>query len=206
MHRSYRGTYALTVATLAGTILAASSSFAQTAPDGVARVADGRLAPAARPASPFRGLVIRGQSPDRQGKTTKLVSHEGAIVENSVPSTPYPGPYGCPTGNCPTGNCPQSYGPQYGQQYGQGYGNCPPGNCPPGYGDPNCPHGCPGGMGMFGHQDVNNYSYRGPNMPVYPAGTGPNLSGPGTPGAVVQYPYYTTKGPDDFFHDQDGKY
>ena len=67
---------------------------------------------------------------------------------------------------------------------------------------------CPGipcpayGMGLAG----STYSYKDPGVPVYPPGTGPALTGPGSPGAVVQYPYYTTKGPDDFFLDQDGRF
>lgn len=52
----------------------------------------------------------------------------------------------------------------------------------------------------------HSVSYESPGMPVYPPGTGPGLTGPGSPAAIIQYPYYTTKGPDDFFLDEDGVY
>ncbi len=85
--------------------------------------------------------------------------------------------------------------------YGQGYpANCPPGyeqgypaDCPPGYG-----HGGRHGRHHGGHyglnicpQDVHSYDYIVPNNLVYPQ---PNAVG----GAVV-YPYYTHRGPSDFF-------
>jgi len=63
----------------------------------------------------------------------------------------------------------------------QGYGNCPPqgnGNCPPG-GHQAC------------RQDRYSYNYLVPNNLVYPQ---PNAVG----GAMV-YPYYTHRGPSDFF-------
>ncbi|MDQ3331302.1 MAG: hypothetical protein M3552_11720, partial [Planctomycetota bacterium] len=62
---------------------------------------------------------------------------------------------------------------------------------------------CPAyAMGLAGHTS----HYKDPGVPVYPPGTGPALTGPGSPGAVIQYPYYTTKGPDDFFLDEDGRF
>jgi hypothetical protein len=57
--------------------------------------------------------------------------------------------------------------------------------CPPGYG-PACPPGhCP-------WADCYDFKYREPRDLVYPP---PNAAPP-----VVQYPYYTCKGPDCFFH------
>jgi hypothetical protein len=170
---------------LAGTLLAAGVGCSQNSslirgqsPDdvGIARAAD-------RPAFP----VFRGQSPDFRPKpshNTKLVSHEGlpvsddAFANGAVMSGGY-----CPPNACPPGGCP---------------GGCP-GMCLPGIPCPGIP--CPGGACMG-----STYTYRDPGMPVYPPGTGPALTGPGSPGAVVQYPYYTTKGPDDFFLDQDGRF
>lgn len=76
--------------------------------------------------------------------------------------------------------------------YGNGYGNCPPGdggygNCPPGDGGyGSCP---PGGNSC--RQDRYTYNYLVPNNLVYPQ---QNAVG----GAVV-YPYYTHRGPSDFF-------
>jgi hypothetical protein len=93
-------------------------------------------------------------------------------------------------------------------------GTAPGGYCPPGYehghhgiGVPVPGVPCPVphfglGMGYPG----SSYTYKDPGVPVYPPGTGPALTGPGSPAAVVQYPYYTTKGPDCFFLDQDGRY
>lgn len=49
-----------------------------------------------------------------------------------------------------------------------------------------------------GHQPTHYhiYSYEQPRDLVYPPAN--------TPAAIIQYPYYTTKGPDDFFLDTDG--
>jgi hypothetical protein len=72
-----------------------------------------------------------------------------------------------------------------------GHGGCPHGTCPPGQ----CGHGCgSGGHGCIGHpHHYHAYSYERPGDLVYP---GPNAVG----GSVV-YPYYTHKGPSDFFRD-----
>jgi len=77
--------------------------------------------------------------------------------------------------------------------------SCPPSgpNCPPSYyGDPNCP---PGGYGQCQngqchsafYRDRFSYSYQVPNDLVYPPAGGV--------GGAVVYPYYTHKGPSDFF-------
>jgi len=85
---------------------------------------------------------------------------------------------------------------------GAGQGQCPPG----GQGGMNgqCPHGCPPGgrcqHGYFGHIGPDGdwypthrytHSYNAPQNLSYPAQNSPA-------GAVV-YPYYTHKGPSDFF-------
>lgn len=73
---------------------------------------------------------------------------------------------------------------------GAGYcpsGACPPGGCQSGH----CGHGCGCGLGQPHH--YHSYSYERPGNLVYP---GPNAVG----GSVV-YPYYTHKGPSDFFRD-----
>lgn len=185
---------------------------------GVARTAG--FAP--RPARAAGGPIYRAQSPDRGGKNIKLVTHEGVAV------SPDQAPGFDAAGGAPTYTGPIYGDGQYappGGQYGQpcppeGYGGgyCPPGQpCPPGYGHAcphgyghGCPHGCPCldncPMLYPGFGDRHAYSVKDIGTPVYPAGTGPALTGPGTPGAIVQYPYYTTKGPDDFFLDQDGRY
>jgi hypothetical protein len=77
-----------------------------------------------------------------------------------------------------------------------GYGNCPP------QGYSNCPEGCPPGHGghHFGHigPDGDWYpthrhtqSYKTPSNLSYPP--------PNVPAGAVVYPYYTLKGPSDFF-------
>ncbi len=82
-------------------------------------------------------------------------------------------------GNCP-GGCPQP-------------GACPGGNCPGGY----CPGaGCPTGHCNSGEivcQPHHGYtfSYKAPNDLRYPPAN--------VPGGAVVYPYYTHKGPSDFF-------
>ncbi len=71
-------------------------------------------------------------------------------------------------------------------------GTCPNGycgnGCPDGWCDP-CTAGCRG-YGWRPHHH-HTFRYRQPRNLVYP----PNP----TPAAIVQYPYYTVKGPDDFF-------
>jgi len=86
--------------------------------------------------------------------------------------------------------------------------SCPPGggagSCPPqGYGGA-CPHGVQGGgcrtCGSHGGapdcypKHHRTYSYSVPNDLTYPA-----QSGAGAVGGAVVYPYYTHKGPSDFF-------
>lgn len=79
----------------------------------------------------------------------------------------------------------------------------PAANCPPAYGDPNCPpaygqQACPPGYG-HGQGDCNtgigqdkfSYAYKVPNDLVYPPAGGV--------GGSVVYPYYTHRGPSDFF-------
>lgn len=96
----------------------------------------------------------------------------------------------CGNGNCGNGNC--------------GDGNCGDGSC---NGDCNgdCQDGCGCGQCHIGGcgnaigryitegypTHVHKFSYYPPKNLSYPA--------PNVPAAVVQYPYYTVKGPDDFF-------
>ncbi|SFH62434.1 hypothetical protein [Planctomicrobium piriforme] len=107
---------------------------------------------------------------------------QDAYHEHHNTTTYYPGSGGvtgagghaaCP----PQGNCPP-----------QGYNNCPPGgynSCPP---QGQCP---PGGCRSGLCRDGFSYGYEVPNDLVYPQ---ENAVG----GAVV-YPYYTHRGPSDFF-------
>jgi hypothetical protein len=59
--------------------------------------------------------------------------------------------------------------------------NCPDGGCP--HCGCGCDHGCP--------DHYTTYSYKWPRNLVYPP--------PVLPAGMVQYPYYTLKGPSDFF-------
>lgn len=185
MNRPSRSRRLWAVGGMAGTLLAAGLGCSQNnalirgqSPDGVgvARAAD------------YSRPLFRGQSPD--APKTKLVSHEGAPV----------------SGGMVAGDPAIQYGPMGGSYCPPDGSYCPPGGaCMPGIPCPGIPVPgipCPGAGWMSGH----TYSYRDPGVPVYPPGTGPALTGPGSPGAVVQYPYYTTKGPDDFFLDQDGRF
>ena len=83
---------------------------------------------------------------------------------------------------------------------------CPPGggvgHCPPqGFGGA-CPHGVRGGCRSCGNGGApdwypkhhRTFSYSVPNDLSYPA-----QSGAGAVGGAVVYPYYTHKGPSDFF-------
>jgi len=72
-----------------------------------------------------------------------------------------------------------------------GAGGSYEGNCPQdGYGG-SCPND--GGMGCQPRHH-RTYSYSAPRDLTYPA-----QSGPGAVGGAVVYPYYTHKGPSDFF-------
>jgi len=97
------------------------------------------------------------------------------------------GPGGCQTGNCP---------PAYGQQAYGGAGYCPDGNCRSGHG------GCPGHGLCRGCSHCGNHLNHYPKHHVSYSFTRPNdLSYPqqGASGGAVVYPYYTHKGPSDFF-------
>ena len=103
--------------------------------------------------------------------------------------------------------------------------SCPEcfGECHPTLGCPSC-LGIPGGVaglralasrihaethrgGVWSPQHTHAYSYRQPRGLLYPPGTQPGVPGKTNgPLPVVQYPYYTTKGPDDFLHDADGEF
>lgn len=171
----------------AGTLLAAgvgcTSSQALVRNDANGGMGIARAADSANPS------VIRAQSPDRRtaatpgpSHNTQFVSHYGTPVESGMLAD---GTVVGTTEGYPPGYCPPGMEGHYG-----GYG---------GYGPMmNC-NRYPGGIRY-------THSYEDPGVPVYPPGTGPALTGPGSPGAVVQYPYYTTKGPDDFFFDEDGRF
>lgn len=82
---------------------------------------------------------------------------------------------GCPTAGCPTGNCPTGH---YGHH---GYGGWDNGYC----------HSCRGHCHKGCIRHYQTYSVSRPNDLSYPAQN--------QPGGVTSYPYYTFKGPDDFF-------
>ena len=89
------------------------------------------------------------------------------------------------------GGAPQSnYGPIYydGPAYGPGMQHM----MPNGYGDPGCPNGLCGPMTkVWSPSHHHTWDYRPPQDLKYPPQN--------QPPAVVQYPYYTLRGPTDFF-------
>lgn len=197
MNRPSRNRRLLTLGGMAATLFAAGIGC--TSSQALVRSGSNDAIGIARAADGGESSLIRAQSPDRRtaetsqsNHRTQLVSHHGVPVENgmvadgTVISSYPPGSYiegGYVEGGYPPGYCPPEY--------------CPPGYH--GYGPMvNCPR-YPGGIHY-------THTYEDPGVPVYPPGTGPALTGPGSPGAVVQYPYYTTKGPDCFFLDEDGRY
>jgi hypothetical protein len=149
--------------------------------------------------------IVRAQSP-LPGETVQQSSHFCS------PDQP------CGTDGCMS--CP-SYGHGCPHSFSGGMGA----HCPSCYG-----HGCPhcfgrlfghGGPGLLGRGGVWQpdhryfYNFKDPGCMVYPQTTVPGASGsfgptgvagPGSPGAVVQYPYFRPKGPDSFFFDRDGIY
>lgn len=123
-------------------------------------------------------LDIRGQSPD--------ACKTGACNNGA-----------CNNAACRNGQCPPGYGQACPSGCPQG---CPQGYCPHGYGG----HGFGGGLSHLNPlrngfvsnavQTPNHYhwyQYDEPKNITYPQAN--------TPAAIVQYPYYTLKGPEDFF-------
>ncbi|NNJ27149.1 hypothetical protein LzC2_32490 [Planctomycetes bacterium LzC2] len=151
-------------------------------------------APAPAPASGIRPVSGHVEShPHVHGAPAV---HSGPAVQGGVPQ--HAGPHGG------YADCPQCYG------------NCPPGGCPTCLGThglaplPPCGLFAQGGPfhrgGTFVPQHRHEYSYNAPEGYLYPPGANPNVPGKMGPMPVTQYPYYTTKGPDDYFHDRDGEY
>ena len=136
--------------------------------------------------------IIRGQSPSEgRGAIQQAFAEFGA----SEPAPIQQINYGAPVSHTGWGGgydgayCPPSHG------------HCPPGHCPPGH----CVHGVLGHLcsvchPLLGHlhswpwhRTTHSYSHRytDPHAFVYPPAY--------QPPAVVQYPYYTVRGPSDFF-------
>lgn len=125
--------------------------------------------------------VIRAQSPDLTASIpTPADIQQGTMISYGHPAVAGDmGGYGCPTGDC------YSYGADYG--YGGGYA----GGFGGGYCDQPWMHDGGYGYGKYPNHR-HSYSYKRPKNLVYPPAN--------SPAAVVQYPYYTTKGPSDFFY------
>ncbi|MBC8113905.1 MAG: hypothetical protein H7062_05985 [Candidatus Saccharimonas sp.] len=95
---------------------------------------------------------------------------------------------------------PEGYYTEHDRTYTVGSGGCPHcqnGQACPSDGCPHCGHGHRGMGGTLGHgpngfpTHYQTYQYDWPQNQVYP--TGP------VPAGMVQYPYYTFRGPTDFF-------
>lgn len=70
--------------------------------------------------------------------------------------------------------------------------NCP--SCPPGmHGGSSCP-ACPQGHGFDVWRPTHHHTWE------YNAPKGLSYPSPNQPPGVIQYPYYTVKGPSDFFY------
>ena len=175
------------------------------------RVASSRVAPQARPAAvpsaprsqvrPVSGVYgAPAQSYGEGGPVSGGPIHGGSV--HGLHDGPHGGYADCP-------HC---------------YGHCPADGCPVCLGVPGLP--ILPARGLFGHlhdlhghlhqefhrggtfvpQHRHEYSYHEPEGLLYPPGADPRTPGKMGPMPVVQYPYYTTKGPDDFFHDRDGEF
>lgn len=139
--------------------------------------------------------VMRGQSPNAQfaswgascGETGQGCDTRGnrrAVRRGDA----------CSTGNCQSGNCQNGGSCQSGMcdsgmcqgVAGQGGAGCPDGRCGrAGYGADRC-------LNLPFHPVHRNFhTYDVPNGLTYPQQD--------TPPATYQYPYYTTRGPTDFF-------
>lgn len=95
---------------------------------------------------------------------------------------------------------PEGYYTEHDRSYTAGGGGCPQcqnGQACPSDGCPHCGHGCRGMAGVLGHgpngfpTHYQTYGYNWPQNQVYPSNQ--------VPAAMVQYPYYTFRGPTDFF-------
>jgi len=135
------------------------------------------------------GMITRGQSPSAYQQASfgyRGPIHEVATDHFHDRDVSYYNTHG------------QSVSPASQTPYGPG---CPQGACPPGYGGAQgCPPGggCPSGMcGQGGAcnfpRHAYSFSYERPNDLVYPPAN--------VPGGAVAYPYYTCRGPSDFFRD-----
>ncbi|MEW4527581.1 MAG: hypothetical protein ACF8PG_16455 [Maioricimonas sp. JB045] len=159
------------------TLLAAAACGCGTAPQVVrgqspAPIADPAVTPASH-AAHHQAPAVSPSSYNHYGWPHQAAANHLYQQQVSFHSTSgYPGYSGAP---CPTGNCPPA---GYPGAYGAG-AQCPQG-CPP--------HGCH-------HKPCpthyHSYSYSRPRDLVYPP--------PSVPGGAVVYPYYTHKGPSDFF-------
>ena len=115
--------------------------------------------------------VVRAQSPDLTAAIpTPADMQQGTMISYGHPQVVTE--FG--GYGCPTGDC---------HAYGGGFGG--------GYCDQPWMHDGGYGYGKYPNHR-HSYSYKRPKNLVYPPAN--------TPAAVVQYPYYTTKGPSDFFY------
>jgi len=144
------------------------------------------------------GTIVRSQSPESSAepgiKQVSLeymharLSHEQETqlhVQSMVPKynncpTCPPSQYGMAS-NCPT--CPPGQGGYYGQ-YGEACPDCQQDDC-------NC--NCDGMLCRMPWHPTHHhmFSYEQPKNLSYPTSQ---------MGSLTRYPYYTFKGPDDFFH------
>ena len=155
-----------------------------------------------------------GQACDsRSGR--RAARHNGGYANGNCPSGECYGDSGCPGGGCPSGECQSGLcqngghgrgvfgggdgaGGGYGRRGlhgGQGLhggrganGACPTGECPNG----RCNGGCISHLPYhLAPTHRNFHTYQVPQGLTYPAQNQPPAS--------IQYPYYTTRGPTDFF-------
>jgi hypothetical protein len=119
-------------------------------------------------------------------------SHPGAACENGAP---------CENGYCEDRDCHQGFcfgDCLYGHgQHGHAHCDyCKGRGCPhckgTGYRDGGAGHAGHGDGGQWAPTHLYHHMYKIPQGMVYPQNP--------TPGAITVYPYYTHKGPDDFFY------
>ena len=201
---------------------AAPTADAADAEDGVVIRAQNRAGRGRRVAPKRTRRVVR-----RAPRAAATSAAPRPAVRQVAAEVPAPAPAPAPTlsyGPVPDGTVPApGAGGAAASDCPECRGNCPPGGCPtclalPGLPGLGCPGlGCPGGGlcrpggyfnrgGVWSPQHIHNYSYNEPRGLSYPPGANPNVPGQQGPMPVVQYPYYTTKGPDDFLHDRDGQF
>lgn len=135
--------------------------------------------------------LIRGQSPGGYPMPAGAYSGHGFGANQQVPPFPFKGMVGDALQYPVQAEVNAYYGGGHGAYHGAGHARC---NHCQGRGCQYCQgqHGHPNNGQQWAPTHMYQHMYKIPQGMVYPQNP--------TPGAMTVYPYYTHKGPDDFFY------